>query len=323
VESSLLEVNQLKTYLFVNRHIVKAVDDVSFNIQEGETVAIVGESGSGKSMTALSIMRLIDSPPGKIVDGSIRFSGKDLLNYSEEQMRKSRGKEISIIFQEPMTSLNPGFTIGEQIAEGIRLHEKITKEKAYKRAEEMLKLVGFARAKETLGEYPHQLSGGMRQRVMIAMAMSCNPRLLIADEPTTALDVTIQAQILELMTKVKAEFNSSILLITHDMGVVAETAQRVLIMYGGQIVEEASVEQLFKTPKHPYTMGLLESIPQLDKDYDRLPQISGQAPTPGDLPIGCRFAPRCSQASSECVNLDIYFTEIEPGHRVRCNLYEK
>lgn len=319
----LLEVRDLKTYFFTDNRVTKAVDGVSFDVHKGETVAIVGESGSGKSVTSLSIMRLIPQPPGKIVEGSVIFDGKDLLSLSERQMTRVRGNDMAMIFQEPMTSLNPVFTIGNQIAEAVTRHHGLKKSEAYARAVQLLKLVGFARAEETVNEYPHQLSGGMRQRAMIAMSMSCDPKLLIADEPTTALDVTIQAQILDLMIDVKNKFNSSILLITHDLGVVAEVADRVMVMYGGQVVEEATVEKLFESPKHPYTLGLLGSIPKIDEDRERLEQIPGTVPPAYDFPKGCRFAPRCSKAMPYCTEAPPQLIEVEPGHKVRCYLYEE
>lgn len=320
---TILEVKDLKTYFFVDDKVVKAVDGVSFDISKGETVALVGESGSGKSITSLSVMRLIPQPPGRIMDGSsIKFDGRELLDLTERQMTRVRGNDIAMIFQEPMTSLNPVFTIGNQIAEAIIRHHALSKADAYKRAVELLKLVGFPRAEETVHEYPHQLSGGMRQRAMIAMSMSCDPQLLIADEPTTALDVTIQAQILELMQDVKNKFNSSILLITHDLGVVAEMADRVMVMYGGQIVEEATTEKLFENTMHPYTTGLLGSIPKIEDERDRLEQIPGQVPPAHNFPKGCRFAPRCSKAMPHCSEAPPELIEVEPGHKVRCYLYE-
>jgi peptide/nickel transport system ATP-binding protein len=318
----LLEVRDLKTYFFTGNKVVKAVDGVSFDVHKGETVAIVGESGSGKSVTSLSVMKLIPQPPGKIVEGSITFDGTDLLELNERQMSRVRGNDMAMIFQEPMTSLNPVFTIGNQIAEAVIRHHGLKKAAAHARAVELLKLVGFPRAEATIHEYPHQLSGGMRQRAMIAMSMSCDPKLLIADEPTTALDVTIQAQILDLMINVKNKFNSSILLITHDLGVVAEIADRVLVMYGGQVVEETTVNQLFENPKHPYTLGLLGSIPKIDEERDRLEQIPGTVPAAHDFPIGCRFAERCSKAMPDCTETPPQLIEVEPGHKVRCYLYE-
>ncbi|MBU9711793.1 ABC transporter ATP-binding protein [Evansella tamaricis] len=320
----LLEVEGLKTYFYMdNDRVAKAVDDVSFSINKGETLALVGESGSGKSITSLSIMRLIPSPPGKIVEGSIKLEGKELVTLSDKEIRKVRGNDIGMIFQEPMTSLNPVFTIGNQISESLMKHKKMKKNEAYKKAVDLLKLVGFARAEQIVNEYPHQLSGGMRQRAMIAIAMSCDPKLLIADEPTTALDVTIQAQILDLMVEMKEKFESSILLITHDLGVVAEVADRVLVMYGGQIVEEASVYELFTKPKHPYTNGLLASIPNLEADVERLESIPGTVPPAHRFPKGCRFAPRCKHVMDKCYEANPDLLEIDSKHKVRCYLYEE
>src|SRR5438132_914833 len=287
----LLEVKGLKTYFFTDEGVVRAVDGIDFHINRGETLGIVGESGSGKSVTALSIMRLIPTPPGRIVAGAITYNGRNLLELPPAQMRKIRGKEISMIFQEPMTSLNPVFTVGEQIAEAVRLHERLGRRDAMDKTVEMLKLVHIPNAERRVKEYPHQLSGGMRQRVMIAMALSCNPNLLIADEPTTALDVTIQAQILELLNELKAKLGMAIMLITHDMGVIAETAQRVAVMYGAQIVEEAAVGELFKEPLHPYTQGLLRSIPRIDlaaTQRQKLEAIPGIEPTSGEVWFGAQ-----------------------------------
>ncbi|MHA6260931.1 ABC transporter ATP-binding protein [Sporosarcina sp. CAU 1771] len=319
---TLLEVNGLKTYFNIGKDkVAKAVDDVSFSIKKGETVALVGESGSGKSITSLSIMRLIPMPPGEIVAGSIKLEGKDLLTLSESEMRKVRGKEIGMIFQEPMTSLDPVFTIGSQIVESLREHQKLPKKEAYETAIDLLKVVGFSRAEKIIKEYPHQLSGGMRQRVMIAIAMSCNPKLLIADEPTTALDVTVQSQILNLMIEMKKKFGSSILLITHDLGVVAEAAERVLVMYGGQIVEEAPTKDLFLDTKHPYTTALLKTIPSLDVELDRLDSIPGTVPPAHLFPKGCRFADRCEHVMDICSEVNPPLMEINELHKVRCHLY--
>ena len=318
----LLEVKGLKTYFYMRKgEIAKAVDDVSFSINKGETVALVGESGSGKSITSLSIMRLIPSPPGKIVEGSIKLDGKELLTLSEGEMGKIRGQEIGMIFQEPMTSLDPVFTIGSQIVESLMEHQNIKKKAAYERAIDLLKIVGFSRAEQMIKEYPHQLSGGMRQRVMIAIAMSCNPKLLIADEPTTALDVTVQSQILKLMVEMKEKFGSSILLITHDLGVVAEVADRVLVMYGGQIVEEAPVRNLFLDTLHPYTTALLKTIPNIDIELDRLDSIPGSVPPAHLFPKGCRFASRCEHAMDICLEENPALIEINSQHKVRCHLY--
>lgn len=320
--TALLELKNLKTYFKRNKAIIPAVDGVDLTINKGETVALVGESGSGKSITSLSIMRLIPSPPGEIVDGQINFAGKDLVKLSEDEMCKIRGNDISMIFQEPMTSLNPVLTVGEQIAEVLTYHQNLSKLAAKKKAIEMLELVGFSRAKEIVNDYPHRLSGGMRQRVMIAMAMSCNPKLLIADEPTTALDVTIQAQILDLMKELSNKFDTSILIITHDLGVVSEVADRVIVMYAGQVVEEAIVEDLFDEPLHPYTSGLMGSIPSIDEDHNRLVSIEGNVPSPENLPQGCRFAPRCLHAFDRCHTELPQLLRTEGGRSVRCFLHE-
>ncbi|NIK76882.1 oligopeptide/dipeptide ABC transporter ATP-binding protein [Paenibacillus castaneae] len=322
-QQPLLEVKGLKTYFHIDGKVSKAVDDVDFTVFKGETLALVGESGSGKSITSLSIMGLIPQPPGKIEAGSILFGGKDLLKLSDKEMMRIRGNDIGMIFQEPMTSLNPVFTIGYQVAESLMRHKKMKKKDAYRKTVDLLKLVGFARADDIIHDYPHQLSGGMRQRVMIAIAVACNPDLLIADEPTTALDVTIQAQILDLLLELKKEFNSSILLITHDLGVVAETADRVMVMYGGQIVEEASVHDLFTQPKHPYAIGLLESIPNMDRTVERLHSIPGTVPPSDRFPEGCRFEPRCPMAMEKCRLINPELIEIEPNRKVRCHLFGK
>jgi peptide/nickel transport system ATP-binding protein len=321
----LLDVKGLKTYFFTDEGVVRAVDGIDFYINKGETLGIVGESGCGKSVTALSIMRLIAQPPGRIVEGTIHYNGRNLLDLSPKEMRKIRGKEISMIFQEPMTSLNPVFTVGEQIAEAIRLHEKLGRRDAMDKTVEMLKLVHIPNAERRVKEYPHQLSGGMRQRVMIAMALSCNPNLLIADEPTTALDVTIQAQILELLNELKSKLNMAVLLITHDMGVIAETAQRVVVMYAAQVVEEATVGELFKEPLHPYTQGLLRSIPRIDlaaTQRTRLETIPGTVPTlRGEIKPACRFAPRCQFAKPTHFENTPPLKEVRSGHKVACFLY--
>jgi peptide/nickel transport system ATP-binding protein len=300
----LLEVDDLKTYFYTRDGIVHAVDGVSFSVYPSETLAVVGESGCGKSVTSLSILRLIASPPGKIVNGRLLFQGRDLLGLTEDEMRKVRGNEISMIFQEPMTSLNPVLTIGNQIAEALVLHRGMTRKEAMTRATEMLTLVNIPEAARRIEQYPHQLSGGMRQRVMIAMALACNPRLLIADEPTTALDVTIQAQILDLMRGLKEKTGAAIVLITHDLGVVAEMAQRVVVMYAGRKVEEAPVEELFARPRHPYTEGLLKSIPRLEDaqavERARLAEIPGMVPSLKEAVAGCLFAPRCAYATARC-----------------------
>ncbi|MFD2444722.1 ABC transporter ATP-binding protein [Bacillus sp. CGMCC 1.16607] len=321
-KTSLLEVKGLKTYFNISKEkVAKAVDGVDFVINPGETVALVGESGSGKSITSLSIMQLVGKP-GKINEGEIIFGGKDLVQFSDKQMAKVRGSEIAMVFQEPMTALNPVYTIGNQIVETLMRHKKLSKVEARTKAIDLLKIVGFPRAEETMKEYPHQLSGGMRQRAMIAIAISCDPKLLIADEPTTALDVTIQAQILDLMDEMKRKFNMAILLITHDLGVVAEYADRVMVMYGGQIVEEADIETLFLNPKHPYTTGLLDSLPSLDKEVDRLGAIKGMVPPAHSFPIGCRFADRCPNVMSKCNESNPELFKVESDHKVRCYLYE-
>ena len=321
----LLDVKGLKTYFFTDEGVVRAVDGIDFYIDKGETLGIVGESGCGKSVTALSIMRLIAQPPGRIVEGTIHYNGRNLIDLSSSEMRKIRGKEISMIFQEPMTSLNPVFTVGEQIAEAIRLHEHLGRRDAMDKTVEMLKLVHIPNAERRVKEYPHQLSGGMRQRVMIAMALSCNPKLLIADEPTTALDVTIQAQILELLNELKSKLNMAVMLITHDMGVIAETAQRVVVMYAAQVVEEAAVGELFKEPLHPYTQGLLRSIPRIDlaaTQRTRLETIPGTVPTlRGEMRPSCRFAPRCQFAKPTHFENTPPLKEVRSGHKVACFLY--
>lgn len=321
MSQELLQIHNLKTYFFSDSGKVPAVDGVSLSVKRRETVALVGESGCGKSITSLSIMGLLPGS-GKIVEGEIIFNGENLVEKTDAEMEHIRGNEISMIFQEPMTSLNPVLTIGEQIMEGVIGHQKVSKEEARARAIQMLKLVGFPRAEEIIFEYPHQLSGGMRQRVMIAMAMATNPKLLIADEPTTALDVTIQAQILELMREVKEKFETSILLITHDLGVVAEMADRVVVMYAGKVVEEAGVAELFEKPSHPYTEGLMRSVPSLEESQKRLYSIRGNVPSPDELPKGCRFAPRCDKAWDRCFASEPELKEIAPGHSVRCFLYQ-
>jgi len=317
----LLRLENLKTYFFLHSGVVKAVDGVNLTIQAGETVALVGESGCGKSVTALSIMRLIQSPPGRIVEGRILFDGRDLSLLNPEEMRHIRGNQISMIFQEPMTSLNPVFRVGTQVAEAILLHQDVRRKQAFDRAVDMMSRVGIPDAGQRAGEYPHQLSGGMRQRVMIAMALACNPRLMIADEPTTALDVTIQAQTLDLMNELKRDFGAAILLITHDLGVVAETAQRVAVMYTGRIVEHADVQTLFAQPKHPYTVGLMESIPDLAKPVpeDRLlTAIPGVVPGLLDLPEGCSFQDRCKYTLDRCRLETPPLFDLGPNHQARC-----
>jgi peptide/nickel transport system ATP-binding protein/oligopeptide transport system ATP-binding protein len=320
----LLRIRNLHTYFYTDNGVVKAVDGIDFTIRRGETLGLVGESGCGKSVTALSILRLIQQPPGRIVKGQIMFDGQDLLELSAVQMRHIRGKRISMIFQEPMTSLDPLFRIGDQIAESIRLHQRVSKGKAMDRAVEMLKKVGIPDPEKRIHEHPHQMSGGMRQRVMIAIALSCNPELMIADEPTTALDVTIQAQILDLMNKLKQDFGASILLITHDLGVIAEMAQTVAVMYTGRIVEYADVVELLTNPEHPYTLGLMDSIPRMDvpvAEDKMLKSIAGVVPSLLDLPEGCSFQDRCSQAFDMCAEKSPPLFELGSGHLVRCWLH--
>ena len=317
---NLLEVRDLVTAFHTDEGVVRAVDGVSFELRDGGTLGIVGESGCGKSVTSLSIMRLIPMPPGKIERGEIVFEGKDLLKISEREMRSLRGNQISMIFQEPMSSLNPVYTVGHQIVEAVRLHQKLDKKKARARAIEMLKLVGIPAAEERIDAYPHQMSGGMRQRVMIAMALSCEPKLLIADEPTTALDVTIQAQILDLLKKLQAEMGMSIVLITHDLGVVAEFVEEIIVMYAGKIVERAKTEELFASPKHPYTRGLLASVPSLEGNAGkaRLPTIPGVVPDLRDLPVGCRFQDRCPDVVPMCREKEPPLVPLEGGRLVAC-----
>ncbi len=303
-EATVLDVKNLQTVFFTNSGLFKAVDDVSFSVRRGETLAIVGESGCGKSVTALSIMRLVPDPPGRIVGGSVLLEGTDLLSLDEAEMRRVRGDRISMIFQEPMTSLNPVMRIGDQITEAVRLHRQTTAREAWKQAVEMLRLVRIPEPERRAQEYPHQLSGGMRQRAMIAMALACRPALLIADEPTTALDVTIQAQILALIVDLQKQLGTGLILITHDLGVVAQTAQRVIVMYAGKKVEEATVEALFEQPRHPYTRGLMASMPAVisleQKPDARLTEIPGMVPSLTNLPAGCAFAPRCKLAVERC-----------------------
>ena len=321
-EAPLLQIRNLRTYFHTEAGTAKAVDGVNFDIFPGEVVGLVGESGSGKSVTALSVLRLIPDPPGKIVDGSILFKGRDLLKISWDEIRAVRGKEISMIFQEPMTSLNPVFTIGMQVMEAVLVHEKVSKEEAFQRSVQMLELVGIPDPPSRMNDYPQQFSGGMRQRVMIAMALACNPSMLIADEPTTALDVTIQSQILELMLQLKDQRkDSAILLITHNLAVVAETCNRVMVMYGGKIQEVAPVKELFKNPLHPYTRGLLASLPTVDGErQQRLTTIPGNVPSILDLPIGCKFETRCSERLERCALIEPELIESSPGHWVRCHL---
>jgi peptide/nickel transport system ATP-binding protein len=321
-KAPLLQIRNLKTHFQTEAGTAKAVDGVNFDIFPGEVVGLVGESGSGKSVTALSIIRLIPDPPGKIVDGSILFKDQDLLKISWDEIRDIRGKEISMIFQEPMTSLNPVFTIGMQVMEAVLVHEKVSKEEAFQRSVQMLELVGIPDPRSRMNDYPQQFSGGMRQRVMIAIALACNPSLLIADEPTTALDVTIQAQILELMLQIKDQRKeAAILLITHNLAVVAETCHRVMVMYGGKIQEVATVRELFKNPLHPYTKGLLASLPTVDGPrQERLTTIPGSVPSIVDLPAGCKFVTRCNERIEKCALIEPELIETLPGHWVRCHV---
>jgi len=320
LQDNILEIKNLSTYYYTRAGVVKAVDDVSFSIPRGSTLALVGESGSGKSVTSLSIMRLIQ-PPGRIVAGDILFDDQNLMALDDEAMRQRRGRELAMIFQDPMTSLNPVFTVGDQIAEAVRLHERLPRKQAWAKAVEMMRRVRIPDAERRAVDYPFQLSGGMRQRVMIAMALACNPRLLIADEPTTALDVTIQAEILDLLRTLKDEFKLSMLLITHDLGVVATTADRVAVMYAGRIVEEAPVGHLFRAPRHPYTEGLLRSVPRLTEEgikQRRLQTIEGSVPGLLELPAGCKFAPRCAYVIRECTEGEPALSAVNDEHSARC-----
>jgi peptide/nickel transport system ATP-binding protein len=324
MSEKLLDIRGLKTHFKTDDGMVRAVDGVDLAIDRGETLGVVGESGCGKTVTAMTVLKLIQMPPGRIVAGSILWQGRDLVKLPADAMRKIRSKEIAIIFQEPMTSLNPVYTVGQQIAEVLRLHEGLNRRDAMDRAVEMLRLVHIPTPERRVRDYPHQFSGGMRQRVMIAMALSCNPKLLIADEPTTALDVTIQAQILDLLGEMKARLGMAIMLITHAMGVVAETAQRVVVMYAGRVVEEASVELLFARPLHPYTQGLIRSIPRIDTAVGkklRLEAIAGTVPSLIDPPPGCRFAPRCKSAMPACTKAMPELRAVGTGHKVACILY--
>jgi len=323
--SSLLEVKDLKTYFFMPDTVVKAVDGISFEIEEGEVVGVVGESGSGKSVSAMSIMRLIASPPGRIVNGEVIFEGKDLVQMDEDEIREIRGNDIAMIFQEPMTSLNPVLSIGRQLTETLELHQNMSKNAATEKAGELLSMVGIPDAHRRLSDYPHQLSGGMRQRVMIAIALSCNPKLIIADEPTTALDVTIQAQILELMQNLSRELGTAQIIITHNLGVVARYADRVIVMYAGKIVESASAVELYSNPKHPYTLALLGSVPRLDSDEGRtrLEAIDGAPPDLGNLSEGCSFAERCRFAVDTCYTEAPLLKEVDDNHKSACSrVYE-
>ncbi len=320
---NVLEVKNLHTYFYTDGGVVKSVDGVDFELKEGSTLGIVGESGSGKSVTSLSIMGLLTGTTGKIAEGEILLEGKDIAHISEEEKRKLRGSQISMIFQDPMTSLNPVMRIGRQLTECILQHQDISKEEAYKKAEDMLRKTGVPRVEHMMKEYPFQLSGGQRQRVMIAMALVCGPKILIADEPTTALDVTIQAQILDLMNGLKKAIGTSILFITHDLGVVAEVCDEVVVMYCGRVVEKGDVAELFAHPSHPYTIGLLNSIPKLGEAVEELEAIPGNVPNPKYMPKGCKFAPRCSRAFAKCHEEEPGFYEVGNGHVSRCWLCEK
>lgn len=316
----MLEVHGLKTHFRTDEGVVKAVDGVDFTLNAGQTLGIVGESGCGKSITALSLMRLIDAPQGEIVEGEILFKGENILNKTEDELRRIRGNEISMIFQEPMTSLNPILEVGEQIAEAVRIHQNLRKRDAWVKAVEMLQLVGISSPEKRAHQYPYELSGGMRQRVMIAIALSCNPQLLIADEPTTALDVTIQAQILDLLKKLQRDLGTAVIMITHDLGVIAETCDQVAVMYAGKIVEHTDIYSLFEAPKHPYTIGLLNSVPRLEEDQEELTPIRGNVPSPYDMPHGCHFAPRCGHAKDICITKQPELTS-KDGGAVRCWMY--
>ncbi|HIT65366.1 MAG TPA: ABC transporter ATP-binding protein [Candidatus Ventrimonas merdavium] len=322
-QKNILEIKNLHTYFFMDDGVVKSVDGVDIELREGATLGIVGESGSGKSVTAMSVMSLLMGTRGKVVDGEILLDGKDVVSISEEEKRKLRGGQISMIFQEPMTSLNPVMKIGDQLTECILEHENISKKEAYQKAEDMLRRTGVPRVERMMKEYPFQLSGGQRQRVMIAMALVCNPKILIADEPTTALDVTIQAQILDLMNHLKKEIGTSILFITHDLGVVAEVCDDVAVMYCGRVVEKGDVYSVFAKPSHPYTRGLLASIPKLGERVEELESIPGNVPNPKYMPKGCKFADRCPHAFDRCREEEPGFFQVDDGHVSRCWLCEK
>jgi len=323
MDNNLLDIQNLRTYFDVHGYVARAVDNVSLAIGKGKTLGLVGESGCGKSVTAHSIIKLIPQPPGRIVDGKVFFEGQNILEFSEAKMRKIRGNRISMIFQEPMTSLNPVFTVGDQVGEVIRLHQKLSRKDTRDRVIKMFQLVGISEPEKRLSNYPHQLSGGMRQRVMIAMALACTPRLMIADEPTTALDVTIQAQILDLMNKLKDDTGAAILFITHDMGVIAEMAQFVVVMYAGNVMEYTDVKTIFSNPKHPYTVGLLDSIPVLGRETDggRLKTIAGMVPSLFNLPEGCLFSDRCPDVFEDCYNVKPEVYTVGENHTTRCLKY--
>ena len=314
----LLDVKNLSTYFYTDDGVVKAVENVSFSLEKGQTLGLVGESGCGKSVSSYSIMQLIPMPPGKIVSGEILFKGENLLKYNEKQMRRIRGNDIAMIFQEPMTSLNPVYTVGDQIIEAIKLHQKLNYRASRKKAIQMLDKVGIPSPDQRIDEYPHQMSGGMKQRVMIAMALSCNPDLLIADEPTTALDVTIQAQILDLMQELKDEYGMSILFITHDLGVIAQMADEIAVMYASHIVEKASASEIFKNPRHPYTIGLFNSIPRIGTKKELLNVIPGTVPNPLDFPDGCKFNPRCFFKQDECEKKNPQLELVSDNHECAC-----
>ena len=318
MDDPLLSVKELSTHFFTSEGVVKAVNEVSYNLERGQTLGLVGESGSGKSVSALSLLRLIPNPPGKIVDGEVMFDGEDLLDVDDSRMREIRGNDIAMVFQEPMTSLNPVLTIGRQLTEAIELHLELNRSEANAKAVELLNMVGIPAAEQRLFDYPHQFSGGMRQRVMIAMALSCDPKLLLADEPTTALDVTIQAQVLEVMARLSRELGTSVIVITHNLGVVARYADRVNVMYGGRIVESGDASEIYAHPKHAYTLGLLESVPRLDARTGRLIPIEGTPPDLTNLPPGCAFSPRCRFATDQCREERPDLVEFQPGHLVAC-----
>ncbi|WP_425539904.1 ABC transporter ATP-binding protein [Microaceticoccus formicicus] len=315
----ILEIKDLVVHYITEEGTVEAVNGLNFGIDYGETMGLVGETGAGKTTTALSMLRLVPDPPGKIISGEILFEGENILTKTEEEVRQIRGNKISMIFQDPMTSLNPVMSVGDQIAEGVQIHQKLNEKESKERALKMLEMVGIPG--ERYHEFPHQFSGGMKQRVIIAIALACNPTLLIADEPTTALDVTIQAQVLELMRNLKEEFNTAMLMITHDLGVVADSCDKVAVMYAGEIIEYAVIEKLFENPSHPYTKGLFGSIPSLDTDVDRLEPIKGLMPDPTVLPSGCRFHPRCPHAKEFCSVENPMYTEIEDEHIVKCHMF--
>ncbi|WP_281486931.1 ABC transporter ATP-binding protein [Lysinibacillus sphaericus] len=322
-QDTVLEVKNLQTYFYSSEGVAKAVDGVSFTLQKGETLGIVGESGCGKSMTSLSLLRLVPSPPGKIINGEILLNNTDILKLSDEELRKIRGNKISMIFQEPMTSLNPVLSVGEQIAESIRLHQGLSRKEAWQKAVDMISLVGIPAPEKRAKQEPYQLSGGMRQRIMIAMALACTPDVLIADEPTTALDVTIQAQIIDIIQNLQKQLGMSILFITHDLGVVAEVCDKIAVMYAGQVVEEGTTDSLFEKPLHPYTNGLIQSLPKLYEDQEELSTIQGTVPSPYHYPSGCRYAERCPFATELCREKQPELLTIEPEKKVRCWMYSK